>query len=146
MKSFLPFVFSMLVFGDTTAEAIMTNETITTKTYARSSDGCSGSGICTVTTTSPSSSGYITTHWTLDRQNQVLTMQIPSSELSIAPEDMVAQLMDGMFIMSKSFHFPLEISYALGSDAEIVIAAGTYTARENANGYTVTFTLNQEMQ
>ena len=114
-------------------------DTITTKSYPASSKSCSGSGICTVTTTSSNVEGYITTQWTLN--DVQLIMRIPEETISDVPGDLMDQLDSGRFIMDESFTFPLDISIQLGSSSEIIIPAGVYTATHTSDGYTVQFTI-----
>ena len=119
---------------------VSTATTVTTKTYAKSSNGCSGNGICSVTTTS-NGDGYITTEWTLDSDQLTLTMVIPDETISDVPEDLLAQLMAGEFVMEAAFIFPDDIAREIGAIGGIRIHAGTFSATRTSEGYSVRFTL-----
>lgn len=119
---------------------VSTATTVTTKTYAKSSNGCSGNGICSVTTTSEGN-GYITTEWTLDSDQLTLTMVIPEETIIDLPEGLLVQLTAGEFEMEAAFIFPDEIARELGAIGGVRIPAGTFSATRTSEGYTVRFTL-----
>lgn len=115
-------------------------DTVTTKTYAKAAKTCSGSGICTVTTTSSNMEGYITTKWRLNDDGTLLTMTIPHETISSLPEYLLDQLDNNEFVMETSFDFPEDIAFELGG-TEITIPAGVYSVSRKTEGYVVDFPL-----
>lgn len=135
MKKLLLLAIAFLPVG------IVTAGTITTKTYAKSSSGCSGNGICTVTTTSSNMQEHVTTTWTFEPEQRLLTMLISSEHFKEIPSYLQNILDDGQFIMDSPFAFPQDISTELGSDGVLTIPAGSYPVNRTGSGYQVNFSI-----
>jgi hypothetical protein len=132
---------TILLFAAAMPFMVANAGTITTKTYAKSSEGCSGSGICTVTTTSSNMTGYIDATWTYEAGTRRLQMEIPDEHRQELPEELLAMLAAGHFLMQAEFRFPQEVASMLESDEELVIGQGTYSVNREADSYKIVFTL-----
>ncbi|RYD53314.1 MAG: hypothetical protein EOP52_04010 [Sphingobacteriales bacterium] len=112
-------------------------DTVTSKvSFGRASKNCSGLSVCETSTgnKSISSKESLTVSFTWDATTMHLTMRLPAASLSETPEDVLAKLRSGTFVVEEAFALSKEIISGLKGPDELRVAVGTYPAQKQSDG------------
>jgi hypothetical protein len=120
-----------------TASLLAQADTVTSKVvFGRASKNCSGLSVCETSAPnkSVSSKEGVTVTFTWDAATAHLTMRLPAASLPQTPEDVLAKLHSGTFVVEEAFALSKELVLGLKGPDELRIAVGTYPVRKQADG------------